>query len=182
MSEAGATSNGEAMDRWDTLARAASRGTETGDESLALRQLLTFQIDGAPYAVPVERVREIVRIRPQTEAREPLGSRIEDPWRVFACDDGGDGCRVEFEDSEYSGFEGEAVYYARAIQEPTLAVNAGGLRCESDSEGRCIEVHPCYGDDRTDPSDDCLADNEEHAWSSPIWILPPTQASENESL
>jgi purine-binding chemotaxis protein CheW len=66
VSEAGATSNGEAMDRWDTLARAASRGTETGDESLALRQLLTFQIDGAPYAVPVERVREIVRIRPIT--------------------------------------------------------------------------------------------------------------------
>jgi purine-binding chemotaxis protein CheW len=54
------------MDRWDTLARAASRGAEIEEEELALRQLLTFQIEDAPYAVPVERVREIVRIRPIT--------------------------------------------------------------------------------------------------------------------
>jgi Protein of unknown function (DUF3604) len=114
---------------------------------------------------------EIVRIRPQTTAREPLGSRIEDPWRTFDCDDRGAGCRVEFEDADFGESEGEVVYYARAIQEPTLAVNAGGLRCETDADGRCIRVHPCYGDDRTDPTDDCLSENEEHAWSSPIWVM-----------
>jgi purine-binding chemotaxis protein CheW len=32
----------------------------------SLQQLLTFEVEGAPYAVPVERVREIVRIRPIT--------------------------------------------------------------------------------------------------------------------
>jgi hypothetical protein len=115
---------------------------------------------------------EIVRILPQTKAREPLGSRIEDPWRVFECEDFGEGCRVEFEDPDFATRAGEVVYYARAIQEPTLAVNAGGLRCEFDADGRCIDVDPCYGDDRTDPSDDCLSENEEHAWSSPIWVMP----------
>jgi len=129
---------------------------------------------------------EIVRIRPQTAALEPVGSRIEDPWRVFECDDRGQGCRVEFVDPEYasllglaSGSESESesgateiVYYARAIQEPTLAVNAGGFRCTYDAEGQCIDLDPCYGDDRTDPSDDCLSENEEHAWSSPIWVQP----------
>jgi purine-binding chemotaxis protein CheW len=66
MSQAGATPDVAATDRWDTLARAAARGTGVDEEDLALRQLLTFQIDGAPYAVPVERVSEIVRIRPIT--------------------------------------------------------------------------------------------------------------------
>jgi hypothetical protein len=116
---------------------------------------------------------EVVRIRPQTDAGEPLASRIEDPWKVFACEDEGAGCVVEFEDAERSnGNLGEVAYYARAIQEPTLAVNAGGLRCAFDAEGNCIDVQPCYGDERTDPSDDCLSENEEHAWSSPIWVLP----------
>jgi len=51
---------------WDDLARSAGgRSDAPGDASL-LRQLLTFTIDGAPYAVPVESVREIVRVRPIT--------------------------------------------------------------------------------------------------------------------
>jgi len=120
---------------------------------------------------------EIVRIRPQTKAQEPLASRIADPWRVFECEDSGEGCRVEFEDADFTTSGGEVVYYARAIQEPTLAVNAGGLRCDYDADGRCIDVDPCYGNDRTDPSDDCLSENEEHAWSSPIWVLPRPSSS-----
>jgi purine-binding chemotaxis protein CheW len=61
---------------WDDLARSV-RNTETGDERPEeLRQLLTFRVDSTPYAVPVERVREIVRIRPITPVpRVPLEVR-----------------------------------------------------------------------------------------------------------
>ena len=51
---------------WDELAREAARRREAAVEALDLQQLLTFVLDGAPYALPVERVREIVRIRPIT--------------------------------------------------------------------------------------------------------------------
>lgn len=117
---------------------------------------------------------EVVRVRPQTAAREPLDTRIDDPWRVFRCDDGGEGCRAEFSDPEFAAAAaagtGEVVYYARAIQQPTLAVNGGGFRCRFDEAGNCIEVSPCYTDDRTPIDDDCLAPNQEHAWSSPIYL------------
>jgi purine-binding chemotaxis protein CheW len=59
------TSSGEKRE-WDDIARAAA---DLGDplESLdEIHQLLSFEIAGAPYAVPVERVREIVRMRPIT--------------------------------------------------------------------------------------------------------------------
>src|SRR5204863_5408726 len=48
---------------WDELARAASarRGAPAAAE--VLRQLLCVRVDGSPYAVPVENVREIVRVR-----------------------------------------------------------------------------------------------------------------------
>ena len=48
--------------RWDSLAREAARPHVVANEDLI--QLLTFELDAAPYALPVERVREIVRIRP----------------------------------------------------------------------------------------------------------------------
>jgi len=66
MSTAGPVPDSVTTDRWDTLARAAARGGRVDEEELDLRQLLTFQVDGAPYALPVERVREIVRMRPIT--------------------------------------------------------------------------------------------------------------------
>ena len=65
-----------------------------------------------------------------------------------------------------------ALYYVRAVEEPTPAVNAGGLRCERDAAGSCVRVHPCFGDYRTPFDDDCLAPNEERAWSSPIYLDP----------
>jgi hypothetical protein len=79
---------------------------------------------------------------------------------------------VEFEDPDFAAGAREAVYYVRAIQEPTPAVNAAGLRCTLDENGRCVDVDPCYGDYRTAFDDDCLAMNEERAWSSPIRVRP----------
>ncbi len=113
---------------------------------------------------------EIVRIRPQVRAGEPVEALIEDPWRVFACPPRREGCAVEFTDEEFPAAGREAVYYVRAIQEPTPAVNAGGVRCEYDEEGRCVRARPCYGDWRTPAGDDCLSMNEERAWSSPIYV------------
>ena len=50
---------------WAELARkAALAGGEAAPEEL--RQLLVFEIAGGPYALPVECVREIVRLRPIT--------------------------------------------------------------------------------------------------------------------
>lgn len=57
---------GTAAPRWQDLARRAAERRNAEVESVAVRQLLTFVLDGSPYAVPVERVREIVRIRPIT--------------------------------------------------------------------------------------------------------------------
>jgi Protein of unknown function (DUF3604) len=120
---------------------------------------------------------EIVRIRPQVRPDEPVAGRIEDPWRRFACAPDAAGCTVEFEDREFGGSDRPALYYARAIQEPTPAVNAGGLRCTYDEAGRCTEVHLCYGDYRTPFDDDCLSPNEERAWSSPIYVNPPGETA-----
>ena len=53
--------------RWDELARGAADAAAGQDgEARAREQLLTFTLDGAPYAIPVDRVREIVRLRPIT--------------------------------------------------------------------------------------------------------------------
>jgi len=49
---------------WESLARQAS--VRESAVSPYLQQLLTFELAGAPYALPVERVREIVRVRPIT--------------------------------------------------------------------------------------------------------------------
>ena len=53
---------------WEDLARAASyqgMGEEEGGAEL-LRELLAFELADSPYAIPVERVREIVRVREMT--------------------------------------------------------------------------------------------------------------------
>jgi len=113
---------------------------------------------------------EIVRIRPQTRPDEPVGALIEDPWLRFYCPDDPSGCSVEFEDPQFSAAARDAVYYARAIQEPSPAVNGANLRCEFDADGNCVSVRPCHPDERTPASDDCLADTEERAWSSPIYV------------
>jgi len=110
---------------------------------------------------------EVVRIRPQTSPDEPIAPLIEDPWQVHPCRPDPEGCRVVFTDPEFETSGRDAVYYVRAVEEPSEAVNAAGLRCDRDESGRCERVHPCNPEPR---DDDCLAETEQRAWSSPIFV------------
>lgn len=51
---------------WLDLAQGAARSRHAGPALPDRQRLLVFVLDGSPYAVPVERVREIVRQRPIT--------------------------------------------------------------------------------------------------------------------
>jgi hypothetical protein len=113
---------------------------------------------------------EIVRIRPQARPGEPLDGLVEDPWRVFPCSPQESGCSATFEDPEFESGSRDVAYYARAIQEATPTINGANLRCEYDEDGACIRVNPCYGGFRTAEDDDCLAEVEGRAWSSPIFV------------
>ncbi len=108
---------------------------------------------------------EVVRIARQMSESEAVDELIEDPWRTIPCPHDSEVCEVEFEDPEYAKSDRELLYYVRAIQEPTPAVNAGLLRC--DDAGTCS---PCFGGYQTEWEDDCLTMNEERAWSSPIYL------------
>lgn len=124
---------------------------------------------------------EVVRIRPGTgDAAKGSAAeeRIDDPWLVLTCEASGDGCSADFEDPEFLQRGQRSVYYVRAIQEPSAAVNGGGLRCERDARGECLRVRPCFADERTPLDDDCLAAVEERAWSSPIFVSPPRKMEE----
>ena len=116
---------------------------------------------------------EIIRIRPQMRPDEPVDALIQDPWRTLACQDTGSGCSVSFEDPDFGSGRRDALYYARAIEEPTPAVNGQNLRCTRDERGRCLEVKSCTD---APESDDCLGAAEQRALSSPIfvaWLSPP---------
>jgi len=119
---------------------------------------------------PISRI-EVIRIRPQMVPNEPVGPLIEDPWKTFQCDSSdADGCTVEFSDPDFATSARDAVYYVRALQTSQSTIDAGGLRCEKDDKGQCISVNPCYGDDRTAGDDNCTADAQARAWSSPIFV------------
>ncbi len=113
---------------------------------------------------------EVIRIRPQQVQGESVASLIDDPWRTFDCPDSGDACSVEFTDEDFQTSARDAVYYVRAVQEPRMTINAGGLRCETNAAGECIAVNACYQDDRTAADDDCMEMADSLAWSSPIFV------------
>lgn len=129
---------------------------------------------GECYNPTNERLRitriEVVRIRPQIREGEDVATLIEDVWRTLPCDDRGQGCVVEFSDPDFLRGRRDAVYYVRAIQEPTPRVNGANLRPTRNASGRTTAVDPCWGDHRTPRSDNCLADVEERAWASPIYV------------
>jgi hypothetical protein len=120
---------------------------------------------------------EVVRIRPQIYDGEPVEDLIEDVWQTLPCDDVGEGCEVEFTDPDFMSGARDAIYYVRAIQEPSGQVNAENLRCTYDESGQCIAVNPCFGDYRTDMDEECVADVEHRAWSSPIYLTPRTEVA-----
>jgi hypothetical protein len=120
----------------------------------------------SPARRPITRI-EVVRIRPQNRPGEAIDPLIEDPWKTFECDGGPEGCSITFDDPQYASVGRDTVYYVRAIEAPAPGVNAGGIRCERDDMGSCIgEVTLCGAD----PDDDCLAEHEPRAWSSPIYL------------
>ncbi len=59
---------------WDALARAAAAHRDAPAPAEVLRQLLCVRVDGVPYAVPIENVREIVRVRPITPIPRTVSS------------------------------------------------------------------------------------------------------------
>jgi hypothetical protein len=113
---------------------------------------------------------EVVRIRPQSRPGERVGDLIEDPWRRFECEPDPAGCMVRFEDEEFAGARRDALYYARALQEPTPAINGSPMSTGFDEQGRAASVELCSGSYRTPAEDDCLAPVRERAWSSPIYV------------
>ncbi len=113
---------------------------------------------------------EIIRIRPQVDGTENVADLVDDAWLVHECPADPAGCSFTFTDPDYAENGRDTLYYARAVQEKTPAINGANLRCTYDAEGNCIEVNPCYADYRTDADDACLADVGHRAWSSPIYV------------
>ena len=113
---------------------------------------------------------EVVRVRPQASPDEDPAAGIEDPWLRLACDPDPSGCVVHFQDDDFLEGGRDSVYYVRALQEPTPAINGANMRARRDADGNTESVDLCHGDARTDFDDDCLAPNQERAWSSPIYV------------
>jgi hypothetical protein len=113
---------------------------------------------------------EVVRVRPRLRDDEPVAPLVEDPWLRFECSPSPHGCVVRFDDPDFTASGRDVAYYVRALQEPTPAINGANLRTEFDPEGRATAVSPCYADERTSATDECLAPVQERAWSSPIYV------------
>jgi hypothetical protein len=110
---------------------------------------------------------EIVRIRPQRRPNEPVDALIEDPWRRFECTPDAAGCSVRFSDPDFPAAGRDALYYARAIEEPSASINGDPLGTELGPDGRARRIRACGGDPQ---NPDCLAPARERAWSSPIFV------------
>ena len=94
---------------------------------------------------------------------EAIGPLINDVWQSISCKNQSE-CAVEFEDENYSR---DSVYYVRAIQELTPAINGENVSAISQ------EFQLCKGSFRTDLEDNCLGEVNERAWSSPIYLNKP---------
>lgn len=127
----------------------------------------------------IERI-EIIRIRPQTSPDENVADLIDDPFLTHECVPDALGCSFTFSDPEFANNQRDTLYYARAIQEARPTINAEPIKCERDSDGKCVKAEICHGDYRSG-DDECLSMDEVRAWSSPIFVnyvpaLPPVEA------
>ena len=109
----------------------------------------------------IERI-EVIKITPQSYAGEAISPLIQDAWKVIPCSGSGE-CIVKFEDDNYSR---DTVYYVRAVQEATPAINGAPLSQREDFK-------ICKGSFRTSLEDNCLSMTNERAWSSPIYVNKP---------
>jgi hypothetical protein len=75
---------------------------------------------------------------------------------------------VTFSDPKYVAEGRDALYYVRAIEGPSPAINAGGVRCQDDASGNCVSVDLCGAPGS--PDSECLTPAESRAWSSPIFL------------
>lgn len=117
---------------------------------------------------------EIVRIRPQLSADEPVAPLVEDQWKIFNCPAQGEGCTVEFEDSDYMRDQRSALYYARVIQAPELLIVGDPFGCEYNAEGECVKRNYCVGENAM-PEMNCLSEAQPRAWTSPIFVEYPQE-------
>ena len=123
---------------------------------------------------PITRI-EVVKITPQATADEPIEGLIQDPWRSFDCEPSPEGCVATFSDPDYEAGGRSALYYARAIEAPRPAINAGGVRCTNDAAGDCVSVDLCGGPGTH--GSECLTASEPRAWSSPIFLDFPAPSA-----
>jgi hypothetical protein len=114
---------------------------------------------------------EVIRIRPRTGTGEAIGSSIEDPWRTLPCRDEGNGCSATFTDPEYATSGRDTLYYVRAIQEETQAINGSPLATRFDESGAAVATLPCWKGEQA--AIGCPAPAQERAWSSPIFVNHP---------
>ncbi len=114
----------------------------------------------------IERI-EVVRIRRQRHAGEPVDALIDDPWRSVECPPDPAGCVAELEDPEFATDDHDVLYYARVLEEPSMAVQGRPLAPERDAAGNVVDITLC-GDPALGP--DCLGEVRERAWSSPIFV------------
>ncbi len=61
-----ATDVGATGQSWESLARAAAAESDPNEAPVILRELLVLLLGDSRYSIPVDRVREIVRMRPLT--------------------------------------------------------------------------------------------------------------------
>lgn len=139
--------------------------TALGEDQLArLCRGECFNPSDERYAI--ERI-EIVRILPRLTGQEATADLIQDPYAVLECEPGAEFCEAEFTDQAFGAMGREAVYYARAIQEQTDAINGDPMGCTSGESGECEQVNYCIG---VAPEEDCLSPTRHRAWSSPIFV------------
>jgi hypothetical protein len=111
---------------------------------------------------------EVIKITPQEYQGEIVADLIQDAWKTFDCPINNAFCEITFSDNDYNR---DSVYYVRAIQESTQAIN--GRQIEIKNVNANPEVYICKGSYKTDLQEDCLNHSEERAWSSPIFVNKP---------